>query len=432
MLHFHRSQLKISQTPIQKMNNNKTVAIIGAGIVGTSCALWLQKKGFSVTLIDPAQPGSGTSFGNACTIADYGCVPVNSPTIFKRLPSLMFSKDSPLTVNHAYAFRHLPWMLQFLSNCRASRVTRITRVLGRLLKKTYEGLDPLIELSGSQHLLSQQGCMYVYKTLREFENARAGNESRKEQGVEFNELDAGDIHELEPEIKTDFVKGLLFDKASQVVNPQSLTTSYFECFLANQGTYIQQRALSVDHLEASISINLDNGEKLDADRVVVAAGAFSKQIEGTGARFLPLDTERGYHVQYAGKQNLLRRPVSWNEAGFYATPMDEGLRIVGTVEIAGYGETMNRRNLNYLIRKGQAMFDLPEKPDQEWLGFRPTLPDALPAIGYSPFSEYIVFAFGHHHLGLTLAGITGKLIAELLNGEALSHSIAPFNPGRFR
>jgi len=414
------------------MNKNITVAVVGAGVVGTSCALWLQMKGFSVILIDPEKPGSGTSSGNACTIADYGCIPVNSPTIFKRLPSLLFSKESPLSVDFGYAISHLSWQMQFLSNCRKTRVNRIIRSLGKLLEKTYQGLDPLIEFSASQHLLEQQGCMYIYKTASEFENARLSNRMRKEQGAEFTELNAGDISELEPHLKPVFEKGLLFDKASQVINPQSLTTSYFDCFLENQGRYVKQRALSVGHENGGVTISLDNGDKLEANRVVIAAGAFSREIKGTGADRLPLDTERGYHVQYSGLQSLLNRPVSWNEAGFYATPMDEGLRIVGTVEIAGYSETMNPRNLNYLKRKGQEMFDLPAQADQEWLGFRPTLPDSLPAIGYSPYSENILFAFGHHHLGLTLSGVTGKLIAELINNEEPSLSLKPFNPNRFR
>jgi glycine/D-amino acid oxidase-like deaminating enzyme len=414
------------------MNENKTVAVIGAGIVGTSCALWLQKKGFPVTLIDPAKPGSGTSSGNACTIADYGCVPVNNPALFKRLPGLMFSKDSPLSVNPGYALSHLPWMLQFLSNCRKAKVERTIRALGKLLSKTYSGLDPLIEYSGSHHLFSKQGCIYVYKTRAEFESARAANQMRKNQGVEFTELDAGDIHDLEPHIKTTFEKGLLFDKASQVINPQSLTTSYFDCFMSNQGQYLKQAAISVNHDSDKVSINLDNGEKLEVNRVVIAAGAFSRNIKGTGAHRLPLETERGYYVQYAGLQSLLNRPVSWNEAGFYATPMDQGLRFAGTVELAGYGETMNPYHLDYLQRKGQEMFNLPPQPDQEWLGFRPTLPDALPVIGYSPHSEYVLFAFGHHHIGLTLAGITGKLIAELINDEVPSLSLKPFSSRRFR
>jgi len=226
-------------------------------------------------------------------------------------------------------------------------------------------------------------------------------------------------------------RGLLFDKAAQVVNPQSLTTRYFDTFMGHGGRYLASRVSAVSHLENGLSIHLDNGESLSVDRSVIAAGAFSTQIQGIGASQLPLDAERGYHVQYNGMQSLLNRPVSWNEAGFYATPMDEGLRIAGTVEIAGLSELKNSRNLNYLIKHGQQMFDLPDQPDQDWLGFRPTFPDALPAIGYSLGSEYILYAFGHQHIGLTLSGITGRLISELINGETLSHDIKMFSPRRF-
>jgi glycine/D-amino acid oxidase-like deaminating enzyme len=413
------------------MTNNKSVAIVGAGIVGLSCALWLQKKGFEVTLIDPESPGSGTSSGNACTIADYGCVPVNSPAIFKRLPSLLFSKNSPLSVNPGYAITHLPWLLQFLSHCRPSRVASITESLGLLLQKTYQGLNPLLELSRSQHLMTQQGCLQVYQTPSEYENARASNEIRRRYGVQYIELDQADIHDLEPNIKPIFEKGILLENASHTLNPQSLCTNYLKSFLENQGRQISQKAIEVSAERETVSIKMDNGETLVADHVVIAAGAFSKQIKGSGAHRLPLDTERGYHIQYANQQSLIKRPISWNQAGFYVTPMNEGLRVAGTVEIAGYSLNKNQTILDYLQRKSSAMFDLPDKPDQQWLGFRPTLPDALPVIGPSPVSNSILFAFGHHHIGLTLSGITGKIISEMISGEPLSHDMRAFRPERF-
>lgn len=413
------------------MNKDKTIAVVGAGIVGCSCALWLQMKGYSVILIDPDKPGSGTSSGNACTIADYGCVPVNSPNIFKNLPSLMFAKESPLSVDFGYALKHLPWMMKFLSNCRPARVARISRILGKLLSKTYDGLNPLIEYCEAQSLLSQQGCMYLYQDQAEFDRAKASNQVRRDQGNNFTELDAGDIKELEPEIKKTFAKGLLFDDATQVLNPQSLTTRYFDTLMQKGGDYKAARVSAISHIDDGLCVHLQGGETLKVDRAVIAAGAFSTQIQGIGTSQLPLDTERGYHVQYNGMQSLLNRPVSWNEAGFYATPMDEGLRIAGTVEIAGLSDQKNARNLDYLTRHGQQMFDLPDRADQEWLGFRPTFPDALPAIGYSLSSEYVLYAFGHQHIGLTLSGITGKLISELINGETLSHNINAFSPRRF-
>jgi len=413
------------------MNQNKTIAVVGAGIVGCSCALWLQKKGFSVILIDPEKPGSGTSFGNACTIADYGCVPVNSPAIFKILPSLMFSKNSPLSVDFSYAISHLPWMLGFLSNCRATKVARISRVLGKILQKTYDGLEPLIQYCDAESLLSRQGCMYVYRNEAEFQNARASNQVRREQGFEFIEVDAGGIRELEPGIKLPFHKGLLFEDATQVVNPQSLTTRYLETFLKNGGQYTSQRVTSIAHNNEGLNIQFNNADNLQVHRAVIAAGAYSTQIKGVGTSQLPLDTERGYHIEYKNKQSLLKRPVCWNAAGFYATPTDGALRFAGTVEIAGYHNTKNPRNIKHLIKHSQQMFDLPDQPDEDWLGFRPTFPDALPAIGYSLSSEYVLYAFGHQHIGLTLAGITGKLISELVNNEPLCLDIKAFSPRRF-
>ena len=413
------------------MKTQTRIAVIGAGIVGCSCALWLQKKGIAVTLIDPEEPGSGTSSGNAGTIADYGCIPVNSPDIFKRLPSLLTSKESPLSLNLAYALSHPSWMIQFLRNCREAKVKHSISQLGKLLAKTYEGLDPLLDMADARHLMRQNGCMYVYRSEQEFQKALPSNLARRDQGADYTELDRADIKALEPGLKLPFERGLLFEAASHVINPQALCQRYLECFLRNHGEYIPQRAVAIEQDADSVQLRLDNGGNLQLSHIVVAAGAFSKSIEGIPMNSLPLDTERGYHVQFSNHQHLLTRPVAWNAAGFYATPMEHGLRFAGTVEIAGYGKAHNPRNIALLTRKAHEMFDLPEKPDQEWLGFRPTLPDALPVIGYSSGSENVLFAFGHQHLGLTLAGITGKLIAELVNGEEPSHNMAPLGPRRF-
>ena len=413
------------------MNTSPRIAVIGAGIVGCSCALWLQKKGFAVTLIDADDPGSGTSSGNAGTIAEYGCIPVNSPNLLRRLPSLLFSSDSPLSLKPGYVLSQPAWMIEFLKNCRAPKVARITQLLGELLAKVHSGLDPLLEMADARDLLTQQGFMHVYLDQAEFNAAKRANQARREQGSHFIELDRGDIQDLEPNLKPTFERGLLFDSISHVLDPMALCQRYVECFRRNQGQLLRHRAQEVGHSAGSVQIWLDNGERVDAERVVIAAGAFSKFIDGIPTRPLKLDTERGYHVQFSNMQHLLTRPVSWQQAGFYATPMNQGLRFAGTVEIAGYHKEINPRMVSYLTRKAKEMFGLPAQPDEEWLGFRPSCPDALPVIGYSTESEYILYAFGHQHLGLTLAGITGKLIAELANGEEPSHNITPFSPRRF-
>ena len=407
----------------------KRVAVIGAGIVGVCCALWLQQRGYRVVLIDRDVPGSGTSYGNACTIADYACVPVNNPGLFRKIPYLLFSKDSPLSIDPLYALTHPGWMIQFLNHCRPGKVDYVIRSLAALLRHTAAGYDPLIETTKSSDLFQQRGCLYVYGSGPAYNAAYPYNMARREQGVEFDWLNADEIKELEPGLKKEFHSGLFFHRARHTVNPYHLVTRFFEYFISSGGEFRQIAVREIGPYGRSIK--LDDGSIVEVDKLVLAAGAFSKQIKNTGADRLPLDTERGYHVQFSGRQSLLQRPVGWAEAGLYATPTNEGLRFAGTVEIASLNKPANPRNINFITDKAKQMFALEETPQQDWLGFRPTMPDALPVIGESPLSPNIVYAFGHHHIGLTLAGITGKLVSQIIAGSPTSVDIAPFSPARF-
>ena len=410
---------------------SEQVTIIGAGIVGVCCGLWAQSKGFTVEIIDPNPPGSVTSFGNACTFADYACIPVNNPSIISGLPRLLFDKNSPLGVDFGYALTHLGWMLKFLNHCRQSNVTKTIEQLSRILQHTQSGLMPLIEASQSQHLLQANGCMYGYQTKQGFDKARTSNQMRKNQGVNFEELNGEEIAEQHPELKLPFYRGLLFSDARQTINPKSLVDNLFDHFIRSGGTYRQQRVTKLMDHQGKVKIFLDDSQTIHSDKSVLAAGAFSNQIKVTGAKKLPLDTERGYHVQYRDKQWMAPRPIAWAESGLYAVPTDNGLRFAGTVEIAGLEKPMNNNRINYIRHKASEMFGIEEEPDQTWLGYRPTMPDALPVIGPATTANNIFYAFGHQHIGLTLSGITGKLIGELMTGETTSIDISGFSPNRF-
>ncbi len=418
-------------THTQLDTTSDSVAVIGAGIVGVSCALWLQRKGYSVTLIDGCTPGSGTSSGNACTIANYACIPVNDPNIVFQLPYYLFNQESPLRLDPLYALTHMRWMFQFLKHCKKSRVDKIVRSLALLLEGVDEGLDPLIKETGTQDLFLKNGCLYLYETLEGFEKSKDKNETRAKQGVSFRTVDTADIKALEPGISKLFAKGLFYENARQVVNPLTLVTRYFDHFCKSGGEYLAQNALNLKLHSDKVLINLSNQQTVSTRKVVICSGAFSKSISGAGIKKLPLDTERGYHIQYNNLQNKLNRPVAWGDAGFYATPMDQGLRFAGTVELAGLKPKKSKHNIDYLIRKSKEMFDLPTEPNSDWLGYRPTMPDALPVIGVSDHSDAIYFAFGHQHIGLTLAGITGKLISELLTDEKPSIDLFDFRADRF-
>ncbi|MCP5081400.1 MAG: FAD-binding oxidoreductase [Alphaproteobacteria bacterium] len=407
------------------------IAIAGAGIVGVSCALWAQMRGLKVMLADGNAPGSGTSSGNAGTIATYACVPVNSPSIVSGLPFYLFSKESPLGFDWRHALTNMPWMISFLRNCSKDRVRTISDHLGDLLSHADAGLDPLIEAAGAEDLMVSNDCLYVWSTQAGYEGAKVSNEARRRNGVAFDLLSADDIRGLEPALQMPLHKGLLYKGARHVRDPLALTERLHAKFVAMGGTWVQQDVTNTEADPAGVTLNLANGSTVRAGKFVVAAGAHSKAIKGSGAASTPLDTERGHHLLYKDHGHLISRPVGWADAGFYAVPMDPGLRVAGTVELAGLTKPKSKGRLAYLARKAHEMFGDIGTPDEDWLGFRPTFPDALPAIGPSPKSANILYAFGHQHIGLTLAGITGRIIADMAEGRAPNFDVSPFDPKRF-
>lgn len=408
------------------------LAIVGAGIVGVSCALWAQMRGMKVLIMDESPPGSGASLGNAGTIATYACVPVNSPDILRSLPSLLFSRESPLGFDWIYALRNMPWVLAFLRNCTAARVRQTSDQLGGLLSYTDSGLDPLIAEAGAEDLLVANGCLYLYSTKASFEAAAVGTEARRRNGVAFDVLDGETVRELEPGLKLQPHKGLYYHGARHVGNPLALVERFHERFIELGGTWLQKKVVRMNpDTECGVIVELADGSKISASRAVIAAGAHSKSVAGSGVSDLPLDTERGHHVMFNDHAQLLSRPVGWADAGLYATPMEPGLRIAGTVEIAGLKKPKSKTRIDFLTRKAHEMFGDIGPPDEDWLGFRPTLPDALPVIGRSHRSDKILFAFGHQHIGLTLGGITGRIIADLAQDQMPNFDISGFDPKRF-
>ncbi len=405
--------------------------VAGAGIVGMSTALYAQKEGLRVALCDPNPPGSGTTAGSACTIATYACIPVNSPSILTSLPRLLTSRDSPLSLNLAHTLKNPRWMLSFLNNCRASRVAHISRALGGILKHTDAGLDPLIEEAGAEDLVVSNDCLYVWSTQAGFESARETNATRAEQGVDFDELDGNEIRQLEPHLRQPIYRGLRFNGARHITSPQVLVQRMCKRFEALGGSRVAQAVVRSDPDASGVTAHLEAGTEIRAARLALTAGAHAARIKGTGASQLPLGTERGYHVLYRNAGAQLSRPVGWAEAGFYATPMADGLRIAGTVEINALDAPANTRRTDYLHRKAQEMFDGLRAPDATWLGHRPTMPDSLPVIGPSPASDRVILAFGHQHIGLTLGGITGQIVTDLVRGRPPPCDISAFTPLRF-
>ncbi len=405
------------------------LVVVGAGIVGVSSALWAQKRGLKVLLCDPNAPGSGTSFGNACTLATYAVLPVNTPGVFRDLPKLVFGSESPLSLNFAHALRNPLWMLSFLANCRPARSEHIARQLAGIMEHADAGLNPLIAEAGAEDLIVERGQVTVWSTKAGAKADAGALAFRKAQGIPFETLGPQEAREMEPGLKLPVHSAVHFKAARSVRDPQELITRMYRRFLALGG---QWRQGGVDETRAHAEgVEVCVGEdRVNAARVVIAAGAHAKSVRGSGAEKLPLGTERGYHLLFPDEAHRVTRPVGWAEGGFYAVPMAQGLRIVGTVEIAALDAPENQSRLRYLARMGERMLGPLPEPESQWLGFRPTMPDSLPVIGQSPQSERIIHAFGHQHLGLTLGGITGRIVADLAEGRQPNMPIAGFAPDR--
>ena len=408
------------------------VAIVGAGIVGSSTALWVQQDGKRVLLLDSRSPGSATSYGNACTIASYGCVPINSPSIYRRLPYLLFNKDSPLRIDWWYALTHLPWQIAFLRNCSASRMDDISTKLANLLELTDGGIDPLVQRSSAQSCFAEQrGIYYVFNSAKTYNAAQKETELRRRHGTSITEFSELEFRELEPNIRMPVHRALLFEGSRFLRDPVKLVEHYVDQFTKDGGFFKQSHVTRVFPGPEGVAVHLRDGTSISCRKLIIAGGAWSKSVVGSGAEDLPLDTERGYHILFKDYGNLVERPVAWVEGGFYTTPMDHGLRLAGTVELAGLKETPNRNRIDYLTRSAHKLFGDIGQPDDTWLGFRPTFPDALPVIGVSHKSNSILYAFGHQHIGLTLGGATGKIIADLIEGREPPIDLKPYSPTRF-
>jgi D-amino-acid dehydrogenase len=411
--------------------NDFDLIVVGAGIVGMSTALYAQMAGVKTLICDPHPAGSGTTYGSACTIATYGCIPVNSASIFKSLPYLLASQDSPLRFNLLHGLKNPRWMLSFLNNCRPSKLRHITESLGAILAQANAGLDPLLDAAQAHDLMTSNDCLYVYSTKAGYESSRENNVLRRAQGVEFQELSPDEIRQLEPNLKQPIHCGLNFKGVRHVSDPQELVTRMLTRFEALGGTYRPDAVETCAPDATGVTVRLKDKTELRSDHIALTAGARSCQVKGTGAERLPLGTERGYHVLYKNHADLLSRPVGWAEAGFYATPMAHGLRIAGMVEINAIDAAFNTECTDYLHRRSHDMFGDLGQPDDTWMGHRPTLPDALPVIGKTAKSDRVILAFGHQHLGLTLGGITGKITTDLILKKTPHCSIESFKPQRF-
>ena len=394
----------------------KKIGVVGAGIVGICTAFFLQKSGYKVTLLDHNQPGSGTSYGHACTFADYACVPVNSPTIYKEIPSMLLKSDGPLAIDFGYLLQNLPWAINFLKNCRNDKIEYIATSLSHLLMEARLTYDQIFkEVEVSQYIKNTE-AIYLYNTEKDFNSAQYSINLRKKNGITIKELNSYEIKEMEPNIAPVYYKGILFEGSRHTTNPLKISQKILETFIDRGGVFLNKKVTSIDGNNNKINLRCENRSQ-QYDNIIICAGAWSKQLALMVGDNFPLDTERGYHVLFENTEKLIDRPIGWSQSGFYIIQIEEGIRSAGTVEIAGLYNKPNQKRISMIEKETRKLLPSLGRVKSTWLGFRPTLPDAMPVIGPSKKNKKIFYAFGHQHIGWTLAAVTGKVMTELVNDK---------------
>jgi D-amino-acid dehydrogenase len=414
------------------MSEKASVTVIGAGMVGTCCALYLQNEGFAVTLVDKDGPGEGASFGNLGCFCISSCVPPGMPGILKKVPGMLLDKDAPLKLRWDHAIKATPWFLRYIANTRKNRVEAITKARQSLMNKVHETLDPLVKEAGATNLLSPAGILYTFESETAIQRSSYAFDLRRRNGVPMDILTGDEAREVEPNLTKNVVRGVHVPSLTFTLDPGGLVKSLAALFVKRGGTLTRLTVEGFDvGPEGVKAMKSDQGTE-PVENVVIAAGVWSRALARALGSAVPLEAERGYHTMFHGADLKVNGSVLSVDRYVSITPMKDGIRVGGFAEFAAPDAPADMRNAKILAKIGQSIFpDLKSEQRSEWMGPRPSHPDSKPAIGRSPRHRNAYFAFGHDHLGLTFGSITGKLISELLAGKPPSVDLEPFRPDRF-
>jgi D-amino-acid dehydrogenase len=412
------------------------IGVIGAGMVGVCAALWLQRDGHRVFLVEPGNPGEGASFGNAGCFNGSSVTPTAMPGVIKNVPRWLMDPLGPLALRWSYLPSILPYLVRFVRSATPDKVRAQAKAMRPLVGPTVPLVRELAKMAGADELVHQRGHLYVYRSAEALAKDGFAWALRRENGVEVDEFDADELRQLEPTLSRDYVRGLLVRENGHTSNPLGLVSRLFEQFRRQGGEIVTARALGfrLDGRRLT-AIATDHGA-LAADAAVICAGAYSKPLARALGDRVPLETERGYHLMIHDPEVMPRIPTADADGKFVATPMDTGLRFAGTVELAGLDAPPDWRRAQILLMQGRKMLpglatEHAEERISVWMGHRPAMPDSLPVIGPSRASPDVIYAFGHGHVGMTAAPMTGRIVADLLSGRPASIDIAPFAAGRF-
>ncbi len=408
----------------------KRIAVLGAGAIGVCVALYLQRDGHKVTLIDRDDPGSGASSGNAGVIQCGSVIPVANASTLRAVPRMLLDPNQALVIRWRHIISLMPYLLRFLAESRPERVEHNTRALASIVPNAYDGYRPLIEAAGLGHMIRHSGELHVFETDAAFKVSDTTRAIRRAHGIPVEVLSGDEVRELEPALSPAIRHGAFLPNAYQTADPRKLVAALCEHFVAKGGRLLRGDIRDIS-VQGSPTVHLADGDHR-ADAIVIALGAFSKPLVQRLGETVPLDSERGYHLSLPMPGVALGRAVISGEYRFAMTPTGGGIRLAGTAELARVGAPPRYDRARRLLPLARRVLPgLSGEGSTEWMGHRPSTPDSLPVIGRSLRHASVYYAFGHGHSGLTLGGITGNLIADLISGSTPEIDIEPYSIGRF-
>ncbi|MGH7041229.1 MAG: NAD(P)/FAD-dependent oxidoreductase [Acetobacteraceae bacterium] len=416
------------------------VVVIGAGIIGAASALELLRDGHRVTLVEPGDPGDvqAASYGNGCWLSTASVVPMSAPGIWRKVPGWLADPLGPLTIRWRHLPRLLPWLARFLrAGATEERVMATGRALRPLIADCPERHRRLAEEAGVGHLIQRQGLLYVFPSRAAFEAEALAWRVRRANGVDWIELDADELRQFEPVLDRRYTFGVFVASGGHCLDPGAYVAALVAHAVALGAALRRTRATGF-RIEAGRlrAVRTEAGE-IAAERAVIAAGAWSRALAAAAGDQVPLETERGYHATIAHPEVAPRHPVMPSDGKMSVTPMAQGLRLAGQVELAGLTAAPNWRRARILRDFAHTLFpglarEMADARVQVWMGHRPSIADGLPSIGPASGCADVVHAFGHGHIGLAAGATTGRLVADLVGGRHPAIDPAPYAPGRFR
>jgi len=412
----------------------ESVGIIGSGIQGVCTGLQLIKKGIPVTIFDKQDPLSpqfkSASYGNAGHFSPYAVLQFNRPDVLYDVPKMLLSSYGPLALKWNYIPQLIPWIYNYLKNFNKKSMLHTAKYMHQILSLSNDAYDEIFKDIDTTNLLEKKGIIYVW-TNKNLKSRKLEIKVRDDLGIEQKLLTQKEILDLEPNLNPVFDAGVIYEKAMHARDPHGILKEILKLFLSRGGKFIQENIISLKQISENKTVIKSESKEYSFEKTVIASGAFSKFLTDQLDEKIPLDTERGYHVHFKNMDNLISRPVIFLDRGFGLTPMNQGLRAVGTVELGGLKNPPSKKRIDYVIKCAKELLPQLKDHNDEWLGFRPTLPDFLPILGPSLKNKNIIYAFGHHHLGWTLGAITGKIISRIVAEEKTNLDLSPYSSKRF-